>query len=58
MVIKTRKCAFIFAVAAVIGLYAAAAYRVELARNTPRENATCSLAHCPPQTATLGNIKQ
>lgn len=58
MGIKTRKCAFIFALSAVIGLYVAAAYRVEMARNTPRENATCSLAHCPPQTTPLGNIKQ
>ncbi|MND71224.1 hypothetical protein D3C76_328120 [compost metagenome] len=53
MGLKTRKCAFICALSAVIGLYAAAAYRVELARNTPRENASCSLAHCPPQTTTL-----
>jgi hypothetical protein len=57
MGIKTRKCAFIFALAAVAGLYAAAAYRVEQARNAPRENATCSLAHCPPQTTTLNTLR-
>lgn len=57
MFLKTRKCAVICAISAVIGLYAAAAYRVEQARNTPHQHATCGLAHCPPQTATLNALR-
>jgi hypothetical protein len=57
MGVKSRKCAVICAMAAVVGLYAAAAYRVEQIRNQPYSAASCSLAHCVPHTATLSALK-
>ncbi|MGH8383331.1 hypothetical protein [Pseudomonas sp.] len=57
MSLKSRKCAVICAIAAVIGLYAAAAYRVEQARHQPHSAASCSLAHCVPHTATLSALR-
>jgi hypothetical protein len=57
MGLKSRKCAVVCAIAAVIGLYATAAYRVEQIRNQPNSAASCSLAHCVPHTATLSALK-
>ncbi len=57
MGLKSRKCAVVFAIASVIGLYAAAAYRVEQARHQPYSAASCSLAHCVPHTATLSALR-
>ncbi|MDD0974432.1 hypothetical protein [Pseudomonas fontis] len=57
MTLRSRKCATVFAIAAVVGLYAAAAYRVEQVRNQPYSAASCSLAHCVPHTATLSALR-
>lgn len=57
MTLKSRRCAVICAIAAVLGLYGTAAYRVELLRNQPNSAASCSLAHCVPHTATLSGVK-
>ncbi|MDD1015370.1 hypothetical protein [Pseudomonas rubra] len=57
MGVKSRKCAVVCAMAAAVGLYAAAAYRVEQIRNQPYSAASCSLAHCVPHTATLSALK-
>ena len=57
MGVKTRKCAVFFAIAAVLGVYATAAWRVEQARNQPWSAASCSLAHCVPHTATLSALR-
>ncbi|MFJ2546834.1 hypothetical protein ACIOVF_10250 [Pseudomonas sp. NPDC087612] len=57
MGVKSRKCAVICAMAAVVGLYATAAWRIEQIRNQPYSAASCSLAHCVPHTATLSALK-
>ncbi len=57
MGLKSRKCAVVFAIVSVVGLYAAAAYRVEMARHQPYSAASCSLAHCVPHTATLSALR-
>ncbi|MNJ79057.1 hypothetical protein D3C77_769640 [compost metagenome] len=57
MTLKSRRCAVICAIAAVLGLYAAAAFRVEQARHQPYSAASCSLAHCVPHTATLSALR-
>lgn len=57
MGVKTRKCAIVFTIAAVMGLYATAAWRVEQARNQPWSAASCSLDHCVPHTATLSALR-
>ena len=44
-------------IAAVMGLYATAAWRVEQARNQPWSAASCSLVHCVPHTATLSALR-
>ncbi|HKS14528.1 MAG TPA: hypothetical protein VJS90_15975 [Pseudomonas sp.] len=48
MGIKSRKCAVVCALAAVVGLYASAAWRVEVLRNQPA-------AH--QHTSTLSAVK-
>lgn len=57
MGVKSRKCAIVFAIAAVMGLYATAAWRVEQTRNQPWSAASCGLAHCVPHTATLSALR-
>lgn len=57
MGVKSRKCVIVCALAAVMGLYATAAWRVEQARNQPWSAASCSLAHCVPHTATLSALR-
>lgn len=57
MVIKTAKCAVVFTIIAVMGLYATACWRVEQTRNQPWSAASCGLAHCVPHTATLSALR-
>jgi len=57
MGVRTRKCAVVFTILAVAGLYATAAWRVEQTRNQPWSAASCSLAHCVPHTATLSALR-
>ena len=57
MGVRTRKCAVVLSIFAVLGLYATAAWRVEQARNQPWSAASCSLDHCVPHTATLSALR-
>jgi len=57
MTLRSRKCAAVFALAAVLGLYGTAAYRVELLRQQPHAASSCSLAHCLPHSGTLSAVK-
>ncbi|BBP75341.1 hypothetical protein HX881_15780 [Pseudomonas gingeri] len=56
-ILKTRKCAAVLAVCAVVALYATAAWRVEQLRQTPRNLSTCNLEHCVPHTASLSALR-
>ncbi|WP_171030956.1 MULTISPECIES: hypothetical protein [Pseudomonas] len=57
MSIKFRRCALVFAIVAVAGLYASACWRVELLRSQPNSAASCALEHCVPHTATLSAVR-
>lgn len=56
MNIKTRKCLAVLGASAVLALYAAGAYRIELIRNTPQV-ASCSFGHCVPTGATFSALR-
>ncbi|NWB85110.1 MULTISPECIES: hypothetical protein [unclassified Pseudomonas] len=56
-ILKTRKCAAVLAVTAVVALYATAAWRVEQIRQTPRGLSTCHLDFCVPHTASLSALR-
>ncbi|WP_181131248.1 hypothetical protein [Pseudomonas capeferrum] len=57
MNIRSRKCAIVCGLAAVVGLYATAAWRVELLRSQPSSAAICAWAHCVPHSATLSAVR-
>ena len=52
-----RKCAVVCGLAAVVGLYATAAWRVELLRSQPNTAASCVQVHCVPHSATLSAVR-
>ncbi|MDO7927538.1 hypothetical protein Q6A51_12150 [Pseudomonas sp. KFB-139] len=56
MKVKTRKCMAVLGVLAVVGIYAAGAYRIEMIRQAPKV-AICSFGHCVPTTATLSALR-
>ncbi|WP_198291596.1 hypothetical protein [Pseudomonas asplenii] len=56
-ILRTRKCAAVLAISAVLALYATAAWRVEQIRQTPHTVATCNLEHCVPHTASLSALR-
>jgi len=58
MNIKTRRYLTIFFTCAVtLALYGTAAWRVEQARQLPRDSANCNQVHCMPQNATLNALR-
>jgi hypothetical protein len=58
MNIKTRRRLAIFVTcAATLALYGTAAYRVEQARQLPREYASCNFERCIPHSATLNALR-
>ncbi|CAM3927372.1 putative membrane protein [Pseudomonas reidholzensis] len=57
MNIKTRRCAVVFALLVVAGLYGSACWRVELLRNQPNTAASCAQVHCVPHSATLSAVR-
>lgn len=57
MSIKSRRCALVFALTAVVGLYGSACWRVELLRSQPNTAASCAQEHCVPHTATLSAVR-
>ena len=48
----TRKCMAVAGVIAVLGVYAAGAWRTELARQAPTV-VSCSFGHCVPTNSTF-----
>lgn len=56
-ILKTRKCAAVLAISAVLALYATAAWRVEQIRHAPHSVASCNLEHCVPHTASLSALR-
>ncbi|WP_353227591.1 hypothetical protein [Pseudomonas qingdaonensis] len=57
MTLKSRKCAALLAITAVLGVYGTAAYRVELLRQQPYAASSCSSAHCLPHAGTLSVVR-
>jgi len=58
MNIRTKRRLAIFVTcAATLALYGTAAYRVEQARQQPREYASCNLERCIPHNATLNALR-
>ncbi|AXA55329.1 hypothetical protein CEQ51_14040 [Pseudomonas thivervalensis] len=58
MNIKTRRrLAMFLTCAATLALYGTAAYRVEQARQLPREYASCNYERCIPHSATLNALR-
>jgi hypothetical protein len=56
--IRTRRYLAIFVTCAVtLGLYGAAAWRVEQLRDLPRDAASCNFGHCIPHNATLSTLR-
>lgn len=51
-----RKSLTVLSVAVVIALYAAGAYRIEMARQAPRFVVMCNADHCAPQDATFAGL--
>jgi hypothetical protein len=56
MTLTIKKCLAVLSVAVVIALYAAAAYRIEMARQAPRFVVMCNADHCAPQDATFAGL--
>jgi hypothetical protein len=52
-----RQCVYVVAVAAVLSLYAAGAYRIEQMRQTPRMAVACTMGHCVPTDATFSALR-
>jgi hypothetical protein len=58
MNIKTKRRLAIFVTCtATLALYGTAAYRVEQARQLPREYASCNFERCIPHNATLNALR-
>lgn len=56
MKVKTRKCMAVVGVIAVIAVYAAGVYRVELARQATTV-VSCSFGHCVPNESTFSALR-
>ena len=57
MSVKSRRCALVFALVAVAGLYGSACWRVELLRSQPNTANSCVHEHCVPHSATLSAVR-
>lgn len=57
MHIKSRRCALMFALLAVVGVYGSACWRVELLRNQPTASSSCPEQHCVLHTASLSAVR-
>jgi fatty acid desaturase len=51
-----RQCVYVLAVAFVLSLYGAGAYRIEQLRQTPRV-AVCTFGHCMPTAASFSALR-
>ena len=56
MKVRTRRCLAAAGILAVIGLYAAGAWRVEMIRQTP-QIVFCSIGHCVPADSTFSALR-
>jgi hypothetical protein len=52
-----RQCVYVVAVAVVLGIYAAGAYRIEQLRQQPRGALVCTFGHCAPADATFSSLR-
>ncbi|WP_236442516.1 hypothetical protein [Pseudomonas syringae] len=52
----TRKCMVAAGIIAVLGVYAAGAWRIELARQAPAV-VSCSFGHCVPTNSTFSALR-
>jgi len=56
MSIRIKKCLAVLAATAVLAIYAAGAYRIEMTRQNPQV-ASCTLGHCYPTSATFAALR-
>lgn len=56
MSIRIKKCLAVIAATAVLAIYAAGAYRIEITRQSPQV-ASCNLGHCYPTAATFAALR-
>jgi hypothetical protein len=52
-----RQCVYVVAVATVLSIYAAGAYRIEQLRQSPRMAVVCTFGHCAPTDATFSALR-
>ncbi len=52
-----RQCIYVVAVAAVLSIYAAGAYRIEQMRHQPSALAVCTYGHCLPSGAGFSALR-
>jgi hypothetical protein len=56
MIITTRRTMAALSVIVVVAIYAAGAYRIEMARQAPHYSVLCDGNHCAPQEATFAAL--
>ena len=56
MKVRTKRCMAVLGVVAIIGLYAAGAWRIEMIRQAPF-TAFCSIGHCVPADSTFSALR-
>jgi hypothetical protein len=56
MIITIRRTMAVLSVAVVVAIYAAGAYRIEMARQAPHYAVLCDGSHCAPQDATFAGL--
>ncbi|MFJ3482210.1 hypothetical protein ACIPL1_02390 [Pseudomonas sp. NPDC090202] len=52
-----RQMVYVVAVAVVLSIYAAGAYRIEQMRNMPRGAVVCTFGHCVPTDASFSALR-
>ncbi len=52
-----RQCVYVVAVAAVLSIYAAGAYRIEQMRQHPAVAVVCTFGHCTPTDAGFSALR-
>lgn len=56
MKVRTKKCMAALGIVAVVALYAAGAWRVEMIRQAPH-TASCMIGHCVPANSTFSALR-
>jgi len=52
-----RQCVYVIAVAVVLSLYGAGAYRIEQMRKAPQTAVVCTFGHCMPTDASFTALR-